>query len=278
MTSSLVVEIGNYPVRFSTDDPALLGCLRTRFGDFVTEAPSSAPVDFSVRLLTPGLLPGGRDIQVTHVNGCWRFARDLFHSEWFPKHGRGSVRTSPLNFSRDAALAVPGPMAASVDSTLRVLHTLLLAPGGGFLLHAASAVRNGKAFVFSGVSGAGKSTISRLAPPDVTLLTDEISYICPQGETYRAFGTPFVGDLSRNGANISAPLKEINLLAQGSSNKRELLPPPKAAAGLLRNVLFFAVDPEYVPLVFETACRVASTVPIYRLTFVPTEEVWEMIS
>jgi hypothetical protein len=44
-------------------------------------------------------------------------------------------------------------------------------------VHAASAVRNGRAFVFAGISGTGKTTISRLAPPDVTLLTDEISYV-----------------------------------------------------------------------------------------------------
>jgi hypothetical protein len=68
------------------------------------------------------------------------------------------------------------------------------------------------------------------------------------------------------------------MLAQGSTNKRELLPTPKAAAALLRNVLFFAEEPEYVRLVFEAACRAASSIPVYRLTFVPTAEVWEMIS
>ena len=60
---------------------------------------------------------------------------------------------------------------------LRIVHTLVLARQGGFLLHSASAIRNGKAFLFAGVSEAGKTTISRLAPPDATLLTDEISYV-----------------------------------------------------------------------------------------------------
>jgi ABC-type multidrug transport system ATPase subunit len=55
----------------------------------------------------------------------------------------------------------------SLDSVLRILHTLLLAREGGFLLHASSAIRNGSAFLFSGVSGAGKTTMARLAPPDV---------------------------------------------------------------------------------------------------------------
>ena len=51
-----------------------------------------------------------------------------------------------------------------------MLHSLILARDGGFLVHAASAVRNGRAFLFAGVSGAGKTTIWRLAPPDVALL------------------------------------------------------------------------------------------------------------
>jgi ABC-type iron transport system FetAB ATPase subunit len=71
---------------------------------------------------------------------------------------------------------------------LRILHTLLLAAEGGFLVHAASAVRNGRAFLFAGLSGAGKTTIAGLAPPDATLLTDEISYVRKLDDHYYAFG------------------------------------------------------------------------------------------
>jgi hypothetical protein len=264
VTSSLVVEIGDYPVRLSAADPHLLGSVRERYTGFVTETPSATPFNLTLQVV-PNRISNTEAVHVTCSDGCWRFERDMFHAEWFPETGCGSV------------LQV-GAYATSIDSVLRILHTLLLAPRGGFLLHAASAVRNGSAFVFSGVSGIGKTTISRLAPPDVTLLTDEMSYIRPRGDGYQAFGTPFAGDLGRNGANISAPLKEIHMLARGSRNKRELLPPSKAAAALLRNVLFFAVDPEYVRMVFEAACQVASSIPVYRLTFLPTAEVWEMIS
>jgi hypothetical protein len=212
-------------------------------------------------------IPGTEAVRVTRSGGCWRFDRQAFHAEWFPAGGRGSIRQVQVDVR-----------ANSTDSVLRILHTLLLAPQGGFLLHASSAVRNGSAFAFSGVSGAGKTTIVRLAPPDVTTLTDEISYIRPQGDGYQAFGTPFAGDLGRNGANISAPLKEIHLLAQGPGNKREFLSTSQAAAALLRNILFFATDPEYVRMIFAAACRAVSSIPVYRLTFSPTAEIWEAIS
>jgi hypothetical protein len=264
MMASLVVEIGDYPVRLSAADPGLLESIRARYAGFITDTPAATPLNFTLQVV-PEPMSGTEAVQVTRSNGCWRFERDAFHAEWFPESGRGSVRQA-------------GAHPFSTDSVLRILHTLLLAPRGGFLLHASSAVRNGSAFVFSGVSGAGKTTIIRLAPPGVTTLTDEISYIRPQGDGYRACGTPFAGDLGRNGANVSAPLKEINLLVQGSRNKRESLPIAKAAAALLRNILFFTADPEYVRLVFEAACRAASSIPVYRLTFLPTAEVWKTIS
>jgi hypothetical protein len=262
--SDLVVEIGDYPVRLSTDHPALLERMRARYAEFITDTPSSAPFHFPIEVV-PDRNSCTDAVRVTRSNGCWQFDRDMFHAEWFPSSGRGSVRQV-------------GEYPTCIDAVLRILHTLLLAPRGGFLLHASSGVRNGSAFVFSGVSGVGKTTLISLAPPDVTLLTDEISYILPQGDGYRAFGTPFAGDLGRSGANVSAPLKEINMLAQGSSNQRELLSTSKATAELLRNTLFFAADPEYVRLAFEAACRVATSIPIYRLTFLPSAEVWETIS
>jgi hypothetical protein len=264
MMSSLVVEIGNYPVRLCSGDFGLLESLRARYAGFVTDTPSTTPLDLTLQVV-PEPISGTEAVRVTRSDGCWRFERDAFDAGWSPEGGCGSIRQA-------------GAGANSTDSVLRILHTLLLAPRGGFLLHASSAVRNGSAFVFSGVSGAGKTTILRLAPSGVTALTDEISYIRPQRDGYRAFGTSFTGDLGRNGANISAPLKEIHLLAQGSGNKRELLSTSKAAAALLRNILFFAADPEYVRLVFEAACRAVSRIPVYRLTFLPTAEVWETIS
>jgi hypothetical protein len=45
----------------------------------------------------------------------------------------------------------------------------------------------------------------------------------------------------------------------------------------MENVLFFARDPEFVKLVFESACDFVNHVPVRRLTFAPTSSVWELI-
>ncbi|MGB0035547.1 MAG: hypothetical protein WBP79_08750, partial [Candidatus Acidiferrales bacterium] len=52
----------------------------------------------------------------------------------------------------------------ALDSLLRILLTMILLPRRGFLLHAATVVREGRAYVFMGRSGAGKSTVASLSP------------------------------------------------------------------------------------------------------------------
>jgi hypothetical protein len=144
-------------------------------------------------------------------------------------------------------------------------------------MHAASALVAGKAFLFAGVSGAGKTTISRLAPAGVTLLSDEVSYVRRDDGGYAAHGTPFAGELARSGENVSAPLAAIYLLEKGPANRIDPVDPARAARAILANVLFFAEDAELVQAVFAAALDAAERVPVRRLTFVPDARVWDLI-
>ncbi len=185
----------------------------------------------------------------------------------------------------------------SLDSVLRIVHSLILAERGGFLLHAASAICDGRAYLFSGVSGAGKTTMTRLAPADITLLTDEISYVRPNdarpndvrpsnarpsndpqsGHGYHAFGTPFAGELAKAGENCAAPVAALFFLEQGPENRVDELPSADAVRRLMRNILFFAEDQGLVEKLFATACDFVARVPIRRLTFYPDGRVWDEI-
>jgi hypothetical protein len=131
--------------------------------------------------------------------------------------------------------------------------------------------------VFTGVSGAGKTTISRLAPPDAQVLTDEISYVRKEADGYAAYGTPFAGELARPGERLRAPLAAIYLLAQGSENRIDEVPAADAVRGLLGNILFFAEDAALVQAVFRAALDCAERLPVKRLTFLPDARVWELI-
>jgi hypothetical protein len=259
---SIVVAIGGVAVRVNTIDAGFLELLRKRYGGFISEQASSE-FEFDVDLNPPKDIARDAPVRVTQRAGRWLLERGDFRAEWEPALRRGSIRQTANPYS--------------IDAVLRIVHTLVLAKQGGFLLHSASAIRNRKAFLFAGVSGAGKTTISRLAPPDTTLLTDEISYMRKQDDRYMAYGTPFTGELAKLGENASARVEVLYLLAQGPENRIESVSVADAGRELLANMLFFAEDPEMVHWAFQAACDFVHRVPVRRLTFVPDARVWEMI-
>ena len=260
--AEITIEIGAVPVCVRATDASFLKMLENRYAGFVTPGGRSE-FDFDVELADPGSVDSDADVRVTWDSGRWCLDRGDFASE-LDLHARsGKIRQSPNPYS--------------IDAVLRILHTLLLAQEGGFLLHAASAVRNGKAFLFAGVSGAGKTTIAGLAPPDATLLTDEISYVRKDGNRYAAFGTPFTGELGKPGENVWAPVAGLYLLEKGSHNHLAPVTAAEATRSFLSNVLFFAEQQELVRSVFRSACEFVGQVPVYRLTFLPDSRVWEML-
>ena len=257
------IEIGGVPILVRTESPEFFGILQERYGGYVN--PSAEPLfALDVEIVPPGSTADpDAEVIVRFADGRWVMERGDFYAEWNPGLRCGYIRQAAYPYAMDAVL--------------RILHSLLLARQGGILVHAASAVRNGRAFLFAGVSGAGKTTIARLAPPDATLLTDEISYVRQDGDGYRAFGTPFAGELAKPGENISAPVAAVYFLNQGPENRIEAITTAEAGRTLLRNILFFAEDADLVKLVFDAACEFVSKVPVYRLTFVPDSRVWEAI-
>jgi len=258
----VTVEIGGVPILLRSNDADFRAMIEQRYAGFLN--PSAQPANvFRIHLHPPPAISPDEDAHVFRNDSVWRFERGDFRAEWDAKTRRGHVHQSANPYA--------------IDTVLRITHSLVLAARSGFLLHAASAVRNGRAFLFAGASGAGKTTMASLAPEDALLLTDEISYVRRQEAGYFAFGTPFTGELAKVGENICAPIAALYLLAKGPQNRIEPVARTKAARALLSNILFFAEDPEFVELVFQSACEFIDLVPVNRLTFVPNADVWEMI-
>jgi hypothetical protein len=261
----VAVEIGAIPIFLQSSDPAFCELLEQRYANFINPNCDSR-YRFDVQLDPIGR-PSDDDAQVVRHGSLWHFRRGDFQAEWDSRAGSGWIRQCPNPYS--------------IDTVLRITHSLILAEQGGFLVHAASAIRGDSAFLFAGISGAGKTTISRLTPPDVTVLTDEISYVRKIGwgsaSGYRAYGTPFAGELARSGANTSAPLRALYLLEQGPHNRIEPVPQSDAARSLMRHILFFAHENELVARVFDSVVEFVSRVEVSRLVFTPDARAWELI-
>src|SRR5437870_5688355 len=256
------IAIGGVAVQVNASDPDFVRMLEERYAGFIGSG-QEPDYEFDIELAAPADADPDADVGVFREGRTWHLERGDFRAQWDPALRRGRIRQSANPYS--------------IDAVLRIVHSLVLAGQGGMLVHAASGVRNGRAFLFAGVSGAGKTTISRLAPSDATLLSDEISYVRRERDSYLSCGTPFAGELARVGENKSAALRALFFLDKGPENRIEPLESGEAVRLLLRNILFFAEDEELVRLVFQSACEFVERVPVSRLTFVPDQRVWDLI-
>lgn len=149
------------------------------------------------------------------------------------------------------------------------------------LFHSSGVIHEGNAYLFSGRSGVGKSTVSKLLADDpaFTILHDDMVAISRDGA--RAWSTPLRGEVPAV-CSTGAPLRAVFFLRQDTSNFAEKLSLRKAA-GLLSislvpplvasNSRLVNQPGESVKLLFELASRV----PCYELHFRPERNFWDCI-
>ncbi len=257
----VTVEIGGLPIQLHTSDPDFRQVIEQRYAGFLN--PSAVPACRFEIQLTSNQSQADEDVSVFKRGSTWCLRRGDFRAEWDLRRREGWIRQSANPYS--------------IDTVLRITHSLLLAMEGGFQLHASSAIRNARAFLFAGVSGAGKTTTVKLAPPDAVVLTDEISYVRRTESGYRAYGTPFAGELARPGANASAPVERVCLLKQSRQNRLRPVTRFNAIRALMRHVLFFAQDKELVERILDSVVHLVSSVEVVEMEFTPDQRAWELI-
>lgn len=130
----------------------------------------------------------------------------------------------------------PGLPAASLpymDSGLAFYIRLL--KHGGLMLHASAVELDGRAYLFSGPSGMGKSTHTRLWQqefPTSRVFNDDKPALRQLDGVWYAYGTPWCG---KDGININTrvPLAGICFLRRGTENSIRRLSPIEAAAAII---------------------------------------------
>jgi hypothetical protein len=276
----IIVSIGGLPIVIGCRSAEFIEMLQKRYANFIAGSHTASTKRFvggprrtdngtirlEVELSEPHPTDDGaeEDFGVRFEGSCWVMRRGDFVARWNPTSGSGVIRQAAYPYA--------------IDSVMRIIHSLVLARSSGFLLHSASAIRCGRAFLFTGVSGAGKTTVARLAPPDAALLTDEVSYVRRIESDYYAFGTPFAGELGIPGEDVAAPIAAVYFLRKGQHNQVAPIDARNGIGPLLRNVLFFTNDGTLTKQLFDTVCDFAAKVPLCELTFEPKQEVWDLVA
>lgn len=128
------------------------------------------------------------------------------------------------NFS-NASLTISEDRSLSrfaLDNSLMLLFSLCTTPYYTLAMHSSVVLHEGKAYMFLGVSGTGKSTHSRLwleNIPDCELLNDDNPVVrISEDGIARVFGSPWSGKTACY-KNLSAPVAAVVQIKQASYNK-----------------------------------------------------------
>ena len=248
---TLTIRIGDINISFDCPSLRWETLIKTHYNTFIVENGCRAiPVAIGGTFRPVSRVP---DAELSAVDGGWRIRRSDFVS-FTDKSFRGTTLSSALN-------------RYSFNSWLRVFMTLLLARRGGILLHSAGISHNGHILLFGGVSGSGKSTITRILGKNIAL-SDELTLIYRSNGALRGASTPFWGELKKDcGQRFDGPLKGIYFISRGERLAAQKMTPAAAVKRILACTLFFSREPAHVNKLLETAEKAARDVAVYSLKF-----------
>ncbi|MFJ7754505.1 hypothetical protein ACQKGI_02620 [Peribacillus muralis] len=149
--------------------------------------------------------------------------------------------------------------------------------GWGLLLHSSCVIENGKAHMFAGHSGAGKSTAAKLSLPR-NLLADEATIVKISSEKIEVFNSPFRSEIPSDGENGIFPLGSIQVLHQSLQNQRVRLTKSDSLITLIDKVFYWSSHPADKKMILGLLLEMASQVPVYNLFFLNNDTFWELIS
>jgi len=175
----------------------------------------------------------------------------------------------------EAKLVVTGRYRKlAVDNALMILFALSTAAQGVALFHSSTVTFGGKAYMFLGVSGTGKSTHSSLWLKYIEgteLLNDDnpVVRVFDDGKV-TVYGSPWSGKTPCY-RNLSYPLGGIVLLSQAPYNKIQRLTGIQAYVALVPSISGKRWDKLIADGLHQTENALAMHVPVWHLECLPDE-------
>lgn len=163
----------------------------------------------------------------------------------------------------------------AIDNAAMLVYAFATADKATLLFHSSVTVLDGKAYMFLGHSGTGKSTHSQqwhAAFPEAHLLNDDNPAVRVwEDQRVVVYGTPWSGKTPCY-RNESAPVQALVQLAQAPENKITRLKMTQAYPYILASVSGLKVMPEMMDRIFESIAKVLEISPVYRLECLPNPD------
>jgi hypothetical protein len=157
-----------------------------------------------------------------------------------------------------------------------VLMCRLLISEGVLVVHGATVEYEGMALLFTGHSGAGKSTIAAIAESaGARVLSDDRSIVTVRDSTPTVWGTPWHGT-HRRGSPEAVPLTAMFLLVQDVEDRTGPMSPARATGELLVRLIHPGSRPKDMERLLDGVAAVAERVPMAELRFRPTVDAFHL--
>lgn len=164
-----------------------------------------------------------------------------------------------------------------LQSGFQFYHQLL--SFDGLMLHASAVALNGKAYLFSGPCGVGKSTHTKLwrevFGEGVVVFNDDKPALRRFDGTWYAYGTPWCGKDGIN-VNMKVPLAGICFLKQSDRNEIRRIDGKEALARVISQTTYHLKDAEKMQRMIENVGKLIEEIPIYELCNRPEREAAEL--
>lgn len=263
MENSVLISIGGISVNITLNDESFLNDILEKYSNFIVNN-----IDPTINLEIEVLKDESRHSLLLESPKLTVESKELYKIFWNSFSGEFDLH------SMKGKLRCRNHI--DLNNYLRIIYSLVLLDEQGFLVHAASLIRNGIGYLFPGKSGTGKTTITQLSRISI-ILSDEISLVKKVNGKYNIFGTPFWNELTINGENIYTPLKQIFLPKKDKENYIIPVKPLNALEYLIPNVLFFLDNDKFNMQLFNICMDFIDAVPAQELHFLPEPSFWSVI-
>jgi len=250
-----------YPHTLFRDERALPDCeVRCRFGE---PRPFDSPAVFRAKTVWELRRDsGGREQVYFERREDDGRVRPLMSLTIEPGFTRAELNRRRIDGETDILVGYP------IDE---YLVARMLGLRGGVILHASSVAFEGRALVFLGHSGAGKSTMAEIASAcGAEVLSDDRTIVTVERGVATAWGSPWHGSCSKS-SPISAPIAAVLLLVQAPRTEVRQIDASRAFSEMFVRIYQPTVDAGEVERVVDVLHFVASAVPSAELRFLPNE-------
>lgn len=162
------------------------------------------------------------------------------------------------------------------DRLITYAYSQALSAEHGMLLHAAAVVKDKRAYLFLGSSGAGKSTAASLCAK-YKIIGDDVVAVKRSGASYGVFPTPWKQAPFTKGAERSkAEIKAFFFIRKSSRVSFKPIPPEEALKRMLYSHIHFLVLTRRPLLddIFATASGFVRDIPAYDMEFTRDDDFW----